>query len=363
MIIDVGYWTRTLKNILVLAISLILIFLCFKLAVFYMPFLIGFIISLLVEPLIRFITRKTKLERKKSGIIVLIIIFAIILALLTWGIVTLFTESSSLMQGLNTYIELIYNKIKGYIDIISNENSKVPPGIATIIENSMGKFIAFLTEYVSNFLSKITQIISSLPAIGIYTFITILATYFICTDKMYIIDTIEHHLPQKWAKKLVVHTRDIVKSLGYYLKAEAILVAISFLIVLIGLYILKFIGFNVPYPFLSALGIGFVDALPILGSGTVMVPWAIISALNGELSLGIALIVIFAIILIVRQLVEPKVVSGQIGIHPIFTLIAMYTGFKTIGVLGLFIGPIILIILKNIFSVSIENGIIKSLLG
>ena len=94
-----------------------------------------------------------------------------------------------------------------------------------------------------------------------------------------------------------------------------------------------------------------------------MVPWAIISALNGELSLGIALIVIFAIILIVRQLVEPKVVSGQIGIHPIFTLIAMYTGFKTIGVLGLFIGPIILIILKNIFSVSIENGIIKSLLG
>jgi len=92
-----------------------------------------------------------------------------------------------------------------------------------------------------------------------------------------------------------------------------------------------------------------------------MIPWAVISALNGDIKLGIAIIVIYAIILIVRQLVEPRIVSSKIGIHPIFTLIAMYTGFKVIGVLGLFIGPIVLIILKNIFSVSIENGIIKSI--
>lgn len=92
-----------------------------------------------------------------------------------------------------------------------------------------------------------------------------------------------------------------------------------------------------------------------------MIPWAVISALNGDLNLGIAIIVIYATILIVRQLVEPRIVSNKIGIHPIFTLIAMYTGFRIIGVLGLFVGPIVLIILKNIFSVSIENGIIKSI--
>ena len=92
-----------------------------------------------------------------------------------------------------------------------------------------------------------------------------------------------------------------------------------------------------------------------------MIPWAVISALNGDIRLGIALIIIYAIILIVRQLVEPRVVSNKIGIHPIFTLIAMYTGFRTIGLVGLFVGPIVLIILKNIFSVSIENGIIKSI--
>ena len=112
MIIDVGYWTRILKNIAVLVISLIIIFLAFKLAIFYIPFLIGFIISLLVDPLIRFVTMKTKLERKKGAIIVLAIIFCILLALMAWGIISLITESSNLLKGLNNYIQMMYNQIR-----------------------------------------------------------------------------------------------------------------------------------------------------------------------------------------------------------------------------------------------------------
>lgn len=264
MIVDVGYWTRILKNILVLIVSIILIFLVLKLAIFYMPFLIGFIISLFVEPLIKLVVKKTKLERKKGAIIILAIIFIILLGLLTWGVVTLLTESSNLLQSLNKYIQLIYSKINEYMKIIKDGNSKIPVEIVTIIEKSTDKVIVFITNYVSTFLSKVTQTISALPTIGIYTFITLLATYFICTDKMYIIDTLEHQLPKRWAKKIGIHLREIIKSLGGYLKAEAILIIISFFIVLIGLYILQFLNFNVPYPFLAALGIGFVDALPIL---------------------------------------------------------------------------------------------------
>ena len=264
MIVDVGYWTRILKNILVLIVSIILIFLVLKLAIFYMPFLIGFIISLFVEPLIKLVVKKTKLERKKGAIIVLAIIFIILLGLLTWGVVTLLTESSNLLQSLNKYIQLIYSKINEYMKIIKGGNSKIPVEIVTIIEKSTDKVIVFITNYVSTFLSKVTQTISALPTIGIYTFITLLATYFICTDKLYIIDTLEHQLPKRWAKKIGIHLREIIKSLGGYLKAEAILIIISFFIVLIGLYILQFLNFNVPYPFLAALGIGFVDALPIL---------------------------------------------------------------------------------------------------
>jgi len=253
MIIDVGYWTRIFKNILMLAISLLLIFLAFKLAIFYIPFLIGFIISLLIEPLIKAIVKKTKIERKKIAVVVLIVIFGIILGLLTWGIVSLITESSKLLQGFNSNVQFMYERVKEFVSNIRDGRTIIPSEFVTIVENSTDKIIAFVTNYVTNFLSKVTQIISQIPIIGIYIFITILATYFICTDKMYIRDAIEHQLPNRWARKIGVHTREIIKSLGSYLKAEVILVLISFSIVLIGLYILKIFGFNVPYPFLTAL--------------------------------------------------------------------------------------------------------------
>ena len=91
-----------------------------------------------------------------------------------------------------------------------------------------------------------------------------------------------------------------------------------------------------------------------------MIPWAIISAANGDLKLGIALFVLYIIVLVVHQMLEPRIISGNIGIHPIFTLIAMYTGFKLSGLIGLIIGPIVLIILQNTFETMIDNGIVKT---
>ena len=155
--------------------------------------------------------------------------------------------------------------------------------------------------------------------------------------------------------------RELIKTLGGYLKAEASLILVSFIISLIGLYLLKIIGFNIQYPLLMALFIGFVDALPILGSGTVMIPWAIICGINGDIKLGIAIIILLIIMSVVRQILEPKLVSKNIGVHPIFTLIAMYTGFKFIGVIGLLIGPIVLIIVKNIFASLIDQGVFKTI--
>lgn len=92
-----------------------------------------------------------------------------------------------------------------------------------------------------------------------------------------------------------------------------------------------------------------------------MIPWAILSAINGDLNLGVAIIVLLIIMSIARQFLEPKLVSKNIGVHPIFTLIAMYTGFKAVGIFGLLIGPIILIIFKNIFANLIDRGVFKTI--
>ena len=254
----------------------------------------------------------------------------------------------------------ISNKIQRLVKSIDLEKINISNEISQVIQNTIDVLLQRISIYFQEFLTGLIRFVTSLPSIAIYFAVTILALYFICTDKIYMIDELEHHLPEKWVKEMAIHLKQITKTLGGYLKAQIILIVISFIISLVGLYIMHFAGLDVGFPLLIALGIGFVDALPILGSGTVMIPWAIISGLNGELTLGISIMVLLIFMSVTRQLIEPKIVSGNIGIHPIFTIIAMYTGFKIIGVLGMFIGPILLIIFKNIFSNFIDNGIIKS---
>lgn len=361
MVIDFHYWTRVARKLLIIIFTFVILYFGVKLAAFYMPFLIAFIISLMLEPLIRFLMRKLKLKRKQSSIVVIIFIMGIIIGLITWTVSSLISEGSSLLNNINEYVEITTKKIQDMIAQINIKNLNIPDAVLSAIENSSKDLLNMLASELQNIIKSLLNFITSIPTIGIYLSVTFLALYFMCTDKVYMIDQLEHHLPEVWVKKLYRHLKDLVKVLGGYLKAEATLIIISFVISLIGLYIFHFVGLNVKYPLLYAVAIGFVDALPIFGSGTVMVPWAIIEGFNGDIKLGIAVLGLWIVMSIIRQLIEPRIVGNHIGIHPIFTLIAMYTGFKLIGVIGLFIGPIALIILKNIFSAILNKGIIKTI--
>ena len=326
-----------------------------------MPFLVAFIISLMIEPAIKFIMKKLKLTRRASSIIIFAIVSIILIGGLAWIIITLFSESSSLLQSLNDYFDKAYAQFQNFISSFNFDKIHLSDEILGVIQNSTGDVLDAVSNWVRNLLNGLIDWVTSLPSMAICIGITVVALYFICVDKIYIIDQIEHHVPQTWVKKIGTHLQDLIKTLGGYLKAEATLVLVSFIISLVGLYILQFMNFNIQYPLLMALFIGFVDALPILGSGSVMIPWAILCGINGDISLGIAIIVLLVIMSIVRQVLEPKLVSKNIGVHPIFTLIAMYTGFKIIGVLGLLIGPIVLIIFKNIFASLIDQGVFKTI--
>ena len=221
MVIDIGYFNKVIKKIFIVLITLLGIFLSFKLAIFYLPFLIGFIISLFIEPLIKLINKKTKLQRKTSAIIVMIVIFSILISLIT--------EASNLLQSLNFYIEKIYFQIQKYINTFELDKMDIPAQVITVIQNSTNNFFSFVTNWISNFLTSILHGITSLPIIGIYVVITILSTYFICADRLFILDQLEHHFPRIWVKKFGIYFRKIITTLGGYLKAEVILIFISFL--------------------------------------------------------------------------------------------------------------------------------------
>lgn len=362
MITDVNYYKKVCRRLGIILVTILGIYIGFKLSIFYIPFLIAFIITLLIEPIIRKVMKYTNLTRKVSAIITMSVVFGIIVGLLILGISNIITESNNLLNGLNDYVQKVTKFVNELTNIVKFEKIQMPDNIKTMIENSTNDTINLLSNTTRIWLNNIINAIKYLPIIMIYIGITAIATYFICADRIYILDQIEYHLPKTWVNKIGIHAKNIISSIGKYLKAQVVLISIAFFVVLIGLYIFKFIGWKVEYPLISALGIGFVDALPILGSGTVMLPWAIVSATNGNINLAIGLVVLYIIVIVTRQLIEPKIVSNHIGIHPIFTLIAMYTGFKIIGIIGMFIGPITLIIIKNIFGNLIDNGVVKTIL-
>lgn len=309
MVVDMSYWSKVVRRLLLLLLSIVGVYLSFKLAVFYLPFLIAFVLSLMIEPAIRYLMRKTKLKRKTSAIIIFILVFAIIAGLLIWGITTLIGEASNLLQGLNQYLDKAYDFINQLFQNFDFSKFKLTEQFGKLIQDASSDFLANISVWLKGMLNNLINLISQVPTIAIYFVVTLLSLYFICTDKIYMLDQVEHHLPETWVKKMAVHIREITKTLGGYLKAQAILILISFFISLIGLYLFKFIGFNIHYPLMIALGIGFVDALPILGSGTAMIPWAIIAALDGDLRLGIAVVILWAVMSIVRQFLEPRIVS------------------------------------------------------
>ncbi len=324
-----------LKKIFVILIVGVLFFVAYKLSIFYIPFIIGYLISLIVDPCIRWINKKISISRKISSIIVLATIFLLLIGLIVWGGIKLVSETTNLLGGLNTYLDKILNFINNAKDNLTKFN--LSKDVINIFEKSTTDFINSIGSYIKNVLTATLKYITSIPNILINIIITILATYFITSDKFYILDRMEHHLSKKMVGKIVMHAKQITSSLGKYLKAEITLSIITFIVVLTGLNIFYLLGMEVEYPIIMAILIGFVDALPILGAGGIMVPWAIILFLNKNTSLGISILGLYIFTLVEKQLLEPKLVSNNIGIHPIFTLIAMYTCFKLIGVIGLLV--------------------------
>ena len=167
---------------------------------------------------------------------------------------TLFSEANNLLEDLEMY----YNNAKEMINSFTqniNILDKVPEELRTSIEQVESNVVNSITSGITNILTGITNWIMEIPNLVLSIFFSAMALYFLCTDKIYMIDQLEHHLPEVWMKKLTKHLREIAKALGQYLRAEATLIFVSFVISLIGLTVFQLVGLNVEFPLLAALGI------------------------------------------------------------------------------------------------------------
>lgn len=357
---DTAYYTKIIAKVIILALILTGIFLTYKLAIFYIPFIIAMLVATCVEPVIKFFMKHAKIKRKLASIISLILVVLIIGGLLSLAISKIITEASSLLSNLNGYFDNVYEWGLQIVEDIKQKNIQLPEQLASSLQNSLTGIIDVIKNGAIYLLNGVVNIISLVPNAITYGFITILAIIFICFDKEYIPNTIKSQIPTKWFEKIKQIINEMCSVSVKYIKAEAKLSFICFIWVLIALNIVNLIGIKVEYLLIMTVFIGIVDLLPLFGAGAVMLPWAGYSLLIGNIPFAISIIIIWGIWAVIKQLLEPKMVSKEMGMHPIFTLVGMYTGFKIFGVLGLILGPIILIIIKNIFSELINKGVLKS---
>lgn len=357
---DVNHYLKIMIKVLILLFIFLGIFFAFKVVMFFAPFLIAWIISLLIEPLIKLFMEQFKLKRNIACAISLILIVFFIGIILFLAISKLISETGMIIANFNNDFTVLYNLVLQFFSDFKIGSYTIPSEVVAMLKNSVSDILNIGKEFIFSFFTGITNTIKSLPNFFTTLIITILATIFICIDHDFAKTQFKKHVPQKWVEQFNKVFKEMWKVSFSYIKAEAKLSFICFIFVTISLLTINLFGLKIDYLLTMSLLIGFVDLLPLLGAGMVMVPWAIYLLFIGNIPLAIAILVIWLLWAIIKQIIEPKFVSSQMGLHPIFTLIGMYAGFKLLGVLGLILGPIMILIFKNLFGNLIEKGILKS---
>lgn len=331
------------KTFLMLIAKIIMILLLFAVSIYFWPFTLAIFTAMCLEPLIRKIMDKTKFKRKYIGLILVVIVYTILISICFLLVYKLITELSSLSSKLpEIYDKISYFMDKIYLEVMKILNKfpqEVTVKIYEVGRNVLNKGMNFL--YV--LLNKSLSIITFLPSLLVYVVVNFLATIFLVVDRNKITTFLKEKINAKYLNKVFKFIKESSKTFLTFLKAQSLLLLITFLELLIAFIIIK-----QPYPIVLALIIALVDALPILGTGTVLLPWSIFLSFNGKINISIFLIITYLTIIIVRQLIEPKIVSKAIGVHPLVTLLCMYICFKVFGLIGLFIGSILAVLLKNI---------------
>lgn len=329
-----------LRVLAYLTIILIAYFTLKILFIYFMPFITALILSLIMEPTVK-LFQKFKLGRGISVVLSILLFLGGFITCSIFAITRIIYELIKLYGRLPNYYEEVSHLSTQIIQQATDLYLQLPPEALNIIQDVLKTIFGKVTAFLSLTTTILINTITAMPSTMIFFIITLIATFFLTKDKYLIKDFVFRQLPSTWGTKLTSLKTDLFLALIGFLKAQSIILSITFIESFIGL---TFIG--VDYAFTLAIIIAVFDILPVLGTGGIYVPWAVTNFVMGNYRLGIALLVLYGIIIVVRYMVEPKIVGQQLGIHPVVALMSMFVGLKLIGVAGLILGPTTVVSLK-----------------
>ncbi len=314
----------------------------------FMPFLIALLIATLLNPLITKVAEKTPLGYRFAAVLVLILVYLIVaglIAILGSRLVLLAIQGfEEIPQMYNTYIE---PAIQDVIDWFDGFILGLDPSLRVVfdtVNDNMATMIEDVVSWISSYaLGILSGFATSVPWFVAGVVICIISSFFFVSDYHVITRFLSLQIPENVKRMLLIIKDFAINVLLKFARAYCILLSITFIEVSIGLLIL-----GVPNVFLIAFITAIVDIVPVFGTGTIMIPWALYSLFSGNYFLGIGLLILYAVIAIVRQFLEPRVVGHQISLYPLLTLISMFIGARLFGFWGLFGLPVAITIVLHL---------------
>jgi sporulation integral membrane protein YtvI len=315
-----------------------------------LPLVFALATALLLEPAVQNLQTNYRLKRMHAVAAVFSLFLIIVGFAFYFLIVILVQQIMTFSQKLPHFLSETTEVFNKFIQTWESYSSSIPKEIIASLENSVETIQQLLLEFATNLTQSIVHYITLIPGFLIHFLVYLVALFLISLDLPKLKKGIKKYLSERTYQRLAMVVTQLSKAGIGFIKAQFLLSLITFFLALVGLLLLK-----VDYAIVMALLIVIVDILPILGTGSVLVPWGVISIANGNSGLGIGLIVLFVIITVVRRIIEPKVFSTNLGISPLAALVSVYLGFQLLGFIGLFIGPAIIILVEAM----IKAGVIK----
>ena len=315
-----------------------------------LPFVIAYFISLVISPAVRYLSKKMRLPRRLVAAVLVIFILFLLASLIYLGVSRLYEEIAGLVSRLEAKDESLTAPLGGLFSKVREFFSRFRffEAIEEVsgIEDVGKRVSAALFDSIYSLLSKIPESIASLigkaPRLLIAFFVTVMASYYFVCDMDKIKSGIRSVLPRESCVSVTRFASRARVAMKKYVRGYLFIMLITFSEVFVGLSLLR-----VKYSFLLALVIAAVDVLPVLGAGTVLLPWAAIMLFMQNYRLGLGLIVLYGVMSVIRQLIEPKIIGKSLGLHPIVSLFSMYAGLRVFGVTGMILGPAVSLMVKT----------------
>ncbi len=338
---------RSLYVLIVLA----LVLLVFKVAFTYLlPFVFAFLMASAMEPFVRFLVKR-KFPRSAAVAVAMIVYFGLVFALCFLAVTRLVSEVSDFSKNIPDYGRVFTAAFSDLVEWGKKLYLHLPKEAVGPLQDSIQSLAGQFTRVVTSLAGSVIGIFTALPEMLMFAMFTVVATFFASKDRPMFKEFLSKRLPAPTYARLASLKNSLGHSLVGFLKAQLLLMTLTFTECFIGLSLI-----GIRYALVISLLTAIVDILPVLGTGTVLVPWGFVCLIMGKTAIGFSLLALYLVIMVVRYIVEPKIVGTQLDLHPLVALMAMFAGLKALGVAGLLLGPAIVVVVLALMKSGLLPG-------